>query len=152
MVDRIERNKDLIQELVESTATHVGQIATIITSAVAGVAREIGEIVTDGFEMREAAQRAKADEAHHVIDAEIADDHDEGALDAEDSLDAPAIAESATPDREPLNLEGSFEAPVVPQDLDESDPDSGADDRHADDTDGATLEGTMEAPVAPVEE
>ncbi|AFA72482.1 hypothetical protein GPOL_c14310 [Gordonia polyisoprenivorans VH2] len=152
MVDRIERNKDLIQELVESTATHVGQIATIITSAVADVAREIGEIVTDGFEMREAAQRAKADEAHHVIDAELADDHDEGALDAEDSLDAPAIAESATPDREPLNLEGSFEAPVVPQDLDESDPDSGADDRHADDTDGATLEGTMEAPVAPVEE
>ncbi len=59
MVDRIERNKDLIQELVESTATHVGQIATIITSAVADVAREIGEIVTDGFEMREAAQRAK---------------------------------------------------------------------------------------------
>ncbi|MDL9938470.1 hypothetical protein QSJ18_17110 [Gordonia sp. ABSL1-1] len=61
MVERIERNKDLVQELVESTATHVGQIATIITGAVVDVAREVGEIFTDGFEMREAAQRAAVD-------------------------------------------------------------------------------------------
>ncbi|GAA1481598.1 hypothetical protein GCM10009624_20380 [Gordonia sinesedis] len=72
MVDRFERNKDLVQEVVESTATHVGQIATIITGAVAGVAREIGEIFTEGFEMREAARKAKLDE-QNIIDAEIAD-------------------------------------------------------------------------------
>ncbi len=36
MVDSIERNKDFMQELIESTATHVGRIATIITGAVAG--------------------------------------------------------------------------------------------------------------------
>lgn len=78
MVDSIERNKDLLQELVESTATHVGRIATIITGAVVGVTREIGEIITDGFEMREAARKAKADaetgyDATGIIDAEFAD-------------------------------------------------------------------------------
>jgi hypothetical protein len=77
MVDSIERNKDLFQELIESTATHVGRIATIITGAVAGVTREIGEIVTDGFEMREAARKAKADarpaDTFGIIDAEFAD-------------------------------------------------------------------------------
>ncbi|WP_024497800.1 hypothetical protein [Gordonia amicalis] len=77
MVDSIERNKDLFQELIESTATHVGRIATIINGAVAGVTREIGEIVTDGFEMREAARKAKADERARggdweIIDAEFA--------------------------------------------------------------------------------
>ncbi|GAB84313.1 hypothetical protein RVF83_13285 [Gordonia rubripertincta] len=77
MVDSIERNKDLMQELIESTATHVGRIATIITGAVAGVTREIGEIVTDGFEMREAARKAKADELARdgewgIVDAEFA--------------------------------------------------------------------------------
>ncbi|MFZ2238734.1 MAG: hypothetical protein WAV90_04230 [Gordonia amarae] len=70
MVDRLERNKDLIQEVVESTAVHVGSITTIITKAVADVAREIGEIITDGFEMREAAKLAKQDEARHAIDTD----------------------------------------------------------------------------------
>lgn len=70
MIDNIERNKDLLQELIESTATHVGRIATIITGAVVGVTREIGEIVTDGFEMREAARRARADDS--ILDAEFA--------------------------------------------------------------------------------
>ena len=73
MVDRLERNKDLIQELVESTAVHVGSITTIITKAVADVAREIGEIITDGFEMREAAKLAEQDEARHVIDIDTED-------------------------------------------------------------------------------
>ena len=76
MIDNIERNKDLLQELIESTATHVGRIATIITGAVVGVTREIGEIVTDGFEMREAARRARADDedrrADSILDAEFA--------------------------------------------------------------------------------
>ncbi len=64
MVSKLERNKDAVQEVVESTAVHVGKIATIITHAVADVTREIGEIITDGFEMREAARRAKADAQH----------------------------------------------------------------------------------------
>ncbi|MEH3156793.1 MAG: hypothetical protein PGN29_16210 [Gordonia paraffinivorans] len=63
MVGRFERNKDLLQEAVESTATHVGRIATIITGAVADITREIGDLVTDGLEMRDAARRAELDAA-----------------------------------------------------------------------------------------
>ncbi|GGC67623.1 hypothetical protein IEU95_03240 [Hoyosella rhizosphaerae] len=61
MVGKIERNKDVVQQLVESAATHVGRITVIITGAVAGVAREIGDWVTDGFEMVEAAKKADED-------------------------------------------------------------------------------------------
>ncbi len=78
MVDSIERNKDLVQELVESTATHVGRIATIITGAVADVAREIGDLVTDGFEMRDAARRARDDEERGIIDVEEHNDIGDG--------------------------------------------------------------------------
>lgn len=63
MVGRVERNKDLFQEAVENTSQRVGNIASIITSAVADVAREIGELITDGFEMREAAKAADRDAA-----------------------------------------------------------------------------------------
>ncbi|MGV9710687.1 hypothetical protein ACWDTI_08480 [Gordonia sp. NPDC003424] len=73
MVDSIERNKDLIQELVESTATHVGQIATIVTGAVADVAREIGDLITDGFEMRDAARKARLDDERDIVDVEELD-------------------------------------------------------------------------------
>lgn len=74
MVDRLERNKDLAQDLVESAATRVGRITTIITGAVADVAREIGEFVTDGFEMRDASRKAKLDAERGIIDAELAED------------------------------------------------------------------------------
>ncbi|MFT4041648.1 MAG: hypothetical protein QM673_00655 [Gordonia sp. (in: high G+C Gram-positive bacteria)] len=68
MVDRIESNKDFVQELVESTAAHVGRITTIITTAVADVAREIGDTISDGFEMAEAARRARADRSRSSVD------------------------------------------------------------------------------------
>ncbi|MFW0796257.1 hypothetical protein AAFP30_20760 [Gordonia sp. CPCC 205515] len=88
----MERNKDLVQELVESTATHVGRIATIITGAVADVAREIGDLVTDGFEMRDAARKARLDDLRHeddeqlIIDAEIDDELGSDPLDDSDAL------------------------------------------------------------------
>lgn len=62
MVGRFERTKDTVQELTESAASRVGNITGIITEAVSKVAREIGDGMTDAIEMREAAQRAKADE------------------------------------------------------------------------------------------
>lgn len=61
MVSEAERTKDVVQEVVESTALHVGRIAQIVAGAVAEVVREIGDLATDVFEMREAGQRAKAD-------------------------------------------------------------------------------------------
>jgi hypothetical protein len=61
MVGKFEIGKDTVQELTESAASHVGNIATIITGAVRGVAQEIGDWATDAFEMREAAQRATKD-------------------------------------------------------------------------------------------
>ncbi|HMS76542.1 hypothetical protein [Gordonia sp. (in: high G+C Gram-positive bacteria)] len=100
MVDRLERNKDMIQELVESTAVHVGSITTIITKAVADVAREVGDIITDGFEMREAAKLAKQDESRRVVDAddpELDDYTDVPGTDAadaaltEDPLEVPTL-------------------------------------------------------------
>ena len=90
MVDSIERNKDLVQELVESTATHVGRIATIITGAVADVAREIGDLVTDGFEMRDAARRARDDDERGIIDVEEHDDIDTDT----DTDDEPVVLEA----------------------------------------------------------
>ena len=61
MVSRAEAAKDTAQVVIESTATHVGRIATIITGAVREVVRELGELATDAFEMRDAANRATKD-------------------------------------------------------------------------------------------
>ena len=61
MVGKFESNKDLVQELTSSGARHVGNIATLITGAVAEVAREIGEFITDAIEMNEAAAAARRD-------------------------------------------------------------------------------------------
>lgn len=63
MPGRLEARKDLVQEVVESGADHVGKIATIVTGAVRDVAREVGSWATDLFEMREASSRAQADHA-----------------------------------------------------------------------------------------
>jgi hypothetical protein len=62
MVGRIESGKDTIQVLTESAATHVGKIAMIITGAVRDIAREAGEWMSDVIEMREATDRARADD------------------------------------------------------------------------------------------
>ncbi|MEU5843846.1 hypothetical protein [Rhodococcus sp. NPDC047139] len=62
MVGRFERNKDAIQEVTESAATRVGAIAGIIATAVRDVTREVGELITDAIEMREAARAARNDD------------------------------------------------------------------------------------------
>jgi hypothetical protein len=65
MVGRFESGKDTVQVLTESAATHIGKIAMIITGAVRDIATETGEWVTDVIEMREATDRARADEERH---------------------------------------------------------------------------------------
>ena len=61
-IGRIEITKDTVQVLTESAATHVGRIATILTGAVRDVTHELGEWAGDVFEMRDAAEKASADE------------------------------------------------------------------------------------------
>ena len=61
MIGRLERRKDVLQELTESGAGHVGRIAVIVTGAVRDVAREVGDWLTDVIELRGAAARAQAD-------------------------------------------------------------------------------------------
>lgn len=77
----LETRKDLVQEAVESGATHVGRIATIITGAVRDVAREVGSFATDVFEMREASRRALKD---HETASEERAARDEAARTPED--------------------------------------------------------------------
>jgi broad specificity phosphatase PhoE len=62
MVSPMERAKDTAQVLTESAATHIGRIALIVTKAIGEVAHETGEWLTDVFEMRDAATRAREDE------------------------------------------------------------------------------------------
>lgn len=81
----LETRKDQVQEAVESGATHVGRIATIVTGAVRDIAREIGSFATDVFEMREASNRAlkeheaEAEELAAREAAARADDEDDAA-------------------------------------------------------------------------
>jgi len=61
MVSEAESTKDTLQVITESAADHVGKIATIITSAVRDIAKELGDWMSDVVEMREASQRARED-------------------------------------------------------------------------------------------
>ena len=53
-----EIGKDTIQATVEAAAGTVGEVATIITSAVRDVATAIGGFATEVFEIRDAAKKA----------------------------------------------------------------------------------------------
>jgi hypothetical protein len=70
MVGQFESGKDTVQVITESAATHIGNIATIITGAVRDIARETGDWISDVIEMREASARAQEDEQnlHPVVD------------------------------------------------------------------------------------
>jgi hypothetical protein len=61
MEDRLSKaeiRKDAAQELVEAGASTVGQVTSIITTAVKDVAVAIGGFATDIFEIRDGARRA----------------------------------------------------------------------------------------------
>jgi hypothetical protein len=64
MKDRISRGeirKDALQDSVEATATAVGTVTTIVTAAVRDVARTLGGLATELFEIRDSARRAAED-------------------------------------------------------------------------------------------
>ncbi len=58
-----EIRKDALQDGVEATAPAVGAVTTIVTSAVRDVARAVGGLATELFEIRDSARRATRDHA-----------------------------------------------------------------------------------------
>ena len=61
MEDRLSKSeirKDALQETVQSVATTVGEVASIVTTAVKDVAGAIGGLATDVFEIRDGVKRA----------------------------------------------------------------------------------------------
>jgi hypothetical protein len=60
-LSKAEIRKDAVQNTVEAAAGAVGQVATIITSAVKDVAGTVGGLATELFEIRDSARRAAAD-------------------------------------------------------------------------------------------
>ena len=65
-LSKVEIRKDALQETVQSVASTVGEVASIITTAVKDVAGSIGGLATDVFEIRDGARRA----SEHVEHAE----------------------------------------------------------------------------------
>ncbi len=57
---KTEIGKDAIQSTAEAAAIAVGEVTTIITSAVKEVATAIGGFATEVFEIREASRKAAA--------------------------------------------------------------------------------------------
>jgi len=60
-LSRGEIRKDAVQSTVEAAATAVGSVTTIVTGAVRDVARTLGDLGTELFEIRDAARRARAE-------------------------------------------------------------------------------------------
>lgn len=91
MVGPVERNVNVVQEVVESVGSRVGRIIRIITRTVGEVGREVSGVVADGFEIAEASKRARADQerwdAKDVTEDDDVDLADED-LDAADDADA----------------------------------------------------------------
>jgi len=57
-LSKTEIGKDALQESVEALATTVGEVATIVTTAVKDVASAIGGLATEVFEIGDIARRA----------------------------------------------------------------------------------------------
>jgi hypothetical protein len=60
-LSKAEIRKDAVQGAVEAAATTVGEVATILTSAVRDIARSVGGLATEVFEIRDSARKASAE-------------------------------------------------------------------------------------------
>ena len=65
---RSEISKDAVQGAVEAAAATVGQVTSIVTTAVRDIAGALGGLATEVFEIRESARRASADHAADAAD------------------------------------------------------------------------------------
>ena len=57
-LSKAEIRKDAVQGAVEAAATTVGEVATILTTAVKDIARSVGGLATEVFEIRDSARKA----------------------------------------------------------------------------------------------
>ena len=60
-LSRGEIRKDAVQDTVSAAASAVGQVTTIVTTAVKEVAGALGGFATELFEIRDSARRARAE-------------------------------------------------------------------------------------------
>ncbi len=67
-LSRSEIRKDAVQSTVEAAAGTVGQVTSIVTTAVKDVAGALGGLATELFEIRDSARRAAADSADPADD------------------------------------------------------------------------------------
>jgi hypothetical protein len=65
-LSKAEIRKDAVQSTVEAAAGAVGQVASIVTTAVKDVAGTVGGFATELFEIRDAARRAAVDQEVEV--------------------------------------------------------------------------------------
>ena len=85
-LSKAEIRKDTVQEIVGAGASTVGEVTSIITTAVKDVANAIGGLATDMFEIRDGARRASrrlADESEELDDAVVLEDDIEDDIDDE---------------------------------------------------------------------
>ena len=57
-ISKAEIRKDAVQNTVEAAAHTVGQVTNILVTAVGDVAKAVGGLGTDLFEIRDAARKA----------------------------------------------------------------------------------------------
>ena len=57
-LSKAEIRKDAVQGAVEAAATTVGEVATILTTAVKDIASSVGGLATEVFEIRDSARKA----------------------------------------------------------------------------------------------
>lgn len=68
-LSKTEIRKDALQDTVEATAAAVGAVSTIVTTAVRDIARTMGGLATEVFEIREAVRRARAEHTPEDTDS-----------------------------------------------------------------------------------
>ncbi|WP_454788414.1 hypothetical protein [Mycolicibacterium lutetiense] len=91
-LSKTEIGKDVLQESVEAVASTVGQVTSIITTAVKDVATVIGGLATDVFEIADGARKANED-----FDDDFDDDFEVPEDEAPEGEDV--AADVVTPDK-----------------------------------------------------
>ncbi|HEY0888461.1 MAG TPA: hypothetical protein VGE38_02480 [Nocardioides sp.] len=61
-LSKLEIGKDTVQSAVEAMASTANEVTGIVTSAVGDVARSLGGLATELFELRDAARKASGED------------------------------------------------------------------------------------------